>query len=58
MEVLDEGLVKEIERFIFEAWDMGLSGNDVIGYACSMARQPSFHVDPVLKNLIERMSDD
>jgi hypothetical protein len=37
---------------------MGLTGNDVVSYACAMARQPSFHVDPVLKNLIERMSDD
>lgn len=58
METLDESLVKEIERCVFEAWDMGLTGNDVVGYVCAMTRQPSFHVDPVIHNLIERMSDD
>jgi hypothetical protein len=58
MEVLDEGLVKEIERYVFEAWDMGLAGNDVISYVCAMARQPSFHVQPIIKNLINRMTDD
>lgn len=58
METLDDGLVKEIENFIFEAWDMGLAGNQLMNYVCAMARQPSFIVDPILKDLVNRMADD
>jgi len=57
METLDDYLVKEIERYVFEAWDMGLTNNDVISYVCSMTCQPSFHVEPVVMSLIHRMSD-
>jgi len=30
MDTLDESLVREIEKFVFEAWDMGLAGADAI----------------------------
>lgn len=57
MERLDENLVKEIEKFVFDGWDMGLVGNDLVSYVCAMTRQPSFHVDPVIKSLMNRMVD-
>jgi hypothetical protein len=57
MDTLDESLVREIEKFIFEAWDMDLTGANAINYVCVMARQPSFHVEPVMNDLINRMSD-
>jgi hypothetical protein len=46
-----------MEKFIFEAWDMDLTGADAINYVCAMTRQPSFHVEPVMNDLINRMSD-
>ena len=58
METLDESLVREIEKFVFEAWDMGLTGADAISYVCAMTRQPSFHVEPVMNDLINRMAND
>lgn len=58
MDMLDESLVTEIEKFVFEAWDMGLTGADAINYVCAMTRQPSFHVEPVMNDLINRMTND
>jgi hypothetical protein len=58
MEILDDVLVREIENCIFEAWDMGLAGNNAISYVCAMTHQPSFHVAPVMDSLINRMTND
>ena len=46
-----------IERYILEAWDQGLTGIDVINYVQYMSSVPSFEIEPVLQNLIARMSE-
>jgi hypothetical protein len=46
-----------IERYILEAWDTGLTGTDVINYVQYMSSIPSFEIEPVLQNLIARMSE-
>jgi hypothetical protein len=46
-----------IERYILEAWDQGLTGIDVINYVQYMSSIPSFEIEPVLQNLIARMSE-
>ena len=46
-----------IERYILEAWDKGLTGADVVTYVQYMSGIPSFEIEPVLQNLIARMSE-
>jgi len=46
-----------IERYILEAWDLNLTGVDVITYVQYMSSIPSFEIEPVLENLIVRMSE-
>jgi len=46
-----------IERYILEAWDKGLTGTDVINYVQYMSSVPVFEIEPVLQNLIARMSE-
>jgi hypothetical protein len=46
-----------IERYILEAWDQGLTGIDVINYVQYMSSIPSFKIEPVLQDLIARMSE-
>ena len=46
-----------IERYILEAWDLGLTGVDVVTYVQYMSSIPVFEIEPVLQNLIERMSE-
>jgi len=46
-----------IERYILEAWDKGLTGAEVITYVQYMSSIPSFEIEPVLENLIARMSE-
>jgi hypothetical protein len=46
-----------IERYILEAWDQGLTGIDVINYVQYMSSIPSFEIEPVLQDLIARMSE-
>ena len=46
-----------IERYILEAWDQGLTGTDVVNYVQYMSSIPSFEIEPVLQNLIARMSE-
>ncbi len=46
-----------IEQYIFEAWDQGLTGADVVTYVQYMSSIPAFEIKPVLQNLIARMSE-
>jgi len=46
-----------IERYILEAWDLNLTGVDVVTYVQYMSSIPSFEIEPVLENLIVRMSE-
>ena len=46
-----------IERYILEAWDQGLTGTDVVTYVQYMSSIPIFEIEPVLENLIARMSE-
>jgi len=47
-----------IERYILEAWDQGLTGADVVTYVHQyMSSIPVFEIEPVLQNLIARMSE-
>ncbi len=46
-----------IERYILEAWDQGLTGADVVTYVQYMSSVPVFEIEPVLENLIARMSE-
>jgi len=46
-----------IERYILEAWDTGLTGTDVITYVQYMSSIPVFEIEPVLQDLIARMSE-
>ena len=46
-----------IERYILEAWDQGLTGSDVVTYVQYMSSIPVFEIEPVLQNLIARMSE-
>jgi len=46
-----------IERHILEAWDFGLTGADVVTYVQYMSSIPVFEIQPVLENLIARMSE-
>jgi hypothetical protein len=46
-----------IERYILEAWDQGLTGIDVMNYVQYMSSIPSFKIEPVLQDLIARMSE-
>jgi hypothetical protein len=46
-----------IERYILEAWDKGLTGADVVTYVQYMSSIPSFEIEPVLQNLIARMTE-
>ena len=46
-----------IERYILEAWDLNLTGVDVVTYVQYMSSIPSFEIEPVLQNLIARMSE-
>lgn len=46
-----------IEQFILEAWDSGMTGDEVINYVCYMSSRPRFEVEDVLNNLIRRMSE-
>jgi hypothetical protein len=46
-----------IERYILEAWDLGLTGTDVVTYVQYMSSVPVFEIEPVLQNLIARMAE-
>ena len=46
-----------IERLILEAWDDGLTGDDVVSYVSAMSSQPYFVVKPVLDAMIGKMSE-
>ena len=46
-----------IERYILDAWDFGLTGADVVTYVQYMSSIPVFEIEPVLENLIARMSE-
>ena len=46
-----------IERYILEAWDQGLTGADVVEYVEYMSGISVFKIEPVLQNLIARMSE-
>ena len=46
-----------IERYILQAWDFGLTGTDVVTYVQYMSSIPVFEIEPVLQNLIARMSE-
>ena len=46
-----------IERYILQAWDFGLTGVDVVTYVQYMSSIPVFEIEPVLNNLIARMSE-
>lgn len=46
-----------IEKYILEAWDEGLTGDDVLSYACAMSNQPNFVVKPVLDAMIGRFTE-
>jgi hypothetical protein len=46
-----------IERYILQAWDLGLTGTEVVTYVQYMSSIPSFEIEPVLQNLIARMSE-
>lgn len=58
MKILDDKVVAEIEKYIFQAWEMDMSGQEVISYVCSMTQQPSFYVEPVVRDLVKRMIDE
>jgi hypothetical protein len=46
-----------IERYILEAWDLGLTGTYVVAYVQYMSSIPFFKIEPVLQDLIARMSE-
>jgi len=46
-----------IEQYILEAWDLDLTGAEVVRYVQYMSSIPSFEIEPVLENLIVRMSE-
>jgi hypothetical protein len=46
-----------IEQYILEAWDADLTGADVVTYVRYMSGLPAFKIEPVLQNLIARMSE-
>ena len=46
-----------IERYILQAWDLGLTGTEVVQYVQYMSSIPAFEIEPVLNNLIARMSE-
>ena len=46
-----------IERYILQAWDFGLTGTEVVTYVQYMSSIPSFEIEPVLQDLIARMSE-
>jgi len=46
-----------IERYILEAWDLGLTDTGVVNYVQYMSSIPVFEIEPVLQNLIARMSE-
>lgn len=46
-----------IEQYILEAWDQGLTGIEVVTYVQYMSSIPAFKIEPVLENLIARMSE-
>jgi len=54
---MSESAASTIERFIFEAWSVDLSGADVIVYVCARTGFDSAAVENVLNCLIDRMYD-
>ena len=44
-----------IERYVFEAWDLGLTGADVVEYVRSATQQPSSKIKTTIENLMRRM---
>jgi hypothetical protein len=46
-----------IERYILQAWDLGLTGTEVVTYVQYMSSIPSFEIETVLQELIARMSE-
>lgn len=53
---MDASTVAVIEQYIFDAWDAGMTGDEVLRYVCSMSCQPRFEVELVLNELIDRMT--
>ena len=53
----DMDLRSVIEKYILEAWDLGFTGAEVVTYVQYMSSIPSFEIEPVLENLIVRMSE-
>jgi len=54
---MDTALVQLVEKYIFEAWNLGLTGDYVKSYVCAMSNQPNFVVEPILEDLINRMAE-
>lgn len=52
---MNESTVAVVEQYIFEAWDQGLTGSELINYVCYMSSQPSYVVETVLDSLAKRM---
>ena len=46
-----------IERYILQAWDLGLTGTEVVTYVQYMSSIPIFEIETVLQELIARMSE-
>jgi hypothetical protein len=54
---MKESAVAVIEQYIFEGWEKGLTGSELIKYVCYMSSQPSFYVEEVLDSLAKKMTD-
>jgi len=49
--------VQNIERLIFEAWEVGMSNDDVINYVVKNMTISRDIVETVLEDLINRMTE-
>ena len=52
----EESTVSIVERYIFEAWNSGLSGADLISYVCARTALEAYVVENVYNAIIDRMS--
>lgn len=52
-----DDVAPSLEQFILEAWDDGLTGDDVVSYVCYMSARPRFEVEDAIETLIRRMSE-
>jgi hypothetical protein len=51
----EESTVSIVERYIFKAWEEGLTGADVINYVCTRTALERYVVENVFNALIDRM---